>query len=480
MSAHSSRPRRLTLPRDRTTIILLAVFLVIAIVTSIIAYNFVSGLVLNWKLTNLQGVGPMSTDSGTGNNSTTSGGTPVATVPSGALQPAEGPTAQPWDGVSRINILIMGLDYDWMTGGSTAQRTDTMILFTIDPLSKTAGMLSIPRDMWVAIPGFEYGKINTAYSLGQLNNLPGGGPGLAIKTVENLLGVPIDYYAQIDFAAFISFVNDIKGVKVTAPYDMTLGEQGKDQKVYLKEGDTVVLDGAAALAFARDRHDGPDGDFSRSSNQMQVIMAIRDRILQFDMLPSLVTNAPSIYNDLSSGIHTNLNLQQVIELALLASQIPKENIKQAVIGYNEVQDATSPDGLSILIPFPDKIRVLRDEIFTTGGPVSPAAVAGDPKELMVAENAKVSVQNASSTPGLAARTGDYLKTQGMNVVEETNAQLTPYTIIYDYSGKPYTIAYLAAMMNVPNTHIFSKSDPNATADVVVQLGSDWATSNTLP
>jgi LCP family protein required for cell wall assembly len=479
MSAPSSHSRRITFPKDRLTIGLLIGFGVIAIITAFVAYGYVRGLVSTWNLTNLPGV-PLPTDSGSGNIVLTPGTTPQATAPSGPLQQASGPTPQPWDGVSRINILIMGLDYDWAVGGSNAQRTDTMILFTLDPLSKTAGMLSIPRDMWVNIPGFDYGKINTAYSLGQLNNLPGGGPGLAVKTVENLLGVNINYYAQIDFQAFIKFIDDIKGVKVTVPYDMTLGLQGKDQKTYLKQGETVTLDGATALAYARDRHDGPDGDISRSDNQMQVIMAVRDRILQFNMLPSLITNSPTIYNDLSSGIHTNLNLQQIIELALLAAQIPKENIKQEVIGYQEVQDAMSPDGLSILIPYPDKIRILRDELFTTGGPVSPAAVSGDPRELMAEEQATVSIQNASSTPGLAARTGDYLKTQGMNVVDESNAQLSTYTIIYDYTGKPYTIAYLAKLMNVPDTHIYSKSDPNAPADVVVQLGSDWAKSNTLP
>jgi LCP family protein required for cell wall assembly len=477
MASHTNHTRRLTLPHDRLTIGLLAGFAVIAIVTAFVAYHYVSGLVASWTLTNLPGFAkPTETSS----VSTTPGANTQATVPGIALQPVTGPTAQPWDGVSRINILFLGLDYDWITGGSTAQRSDTMILLTIDPLSKTAGMLSIPRDTWVYIPGFDYNKINMAYFLGQSQNMPGGGPGLAIQTVENLLGVPIQYYAQIDFAAFTSFINDIQGVKITPPYDMVIGEQAKDAKITLKAGETVTLDGAAALAYARDREDNPMGDFGRSSQQMQVIMAVRDRILEFDMLPNLVVNSPKIYTELSNGIHTNLTLPQIIELAQLAAQIPKENIKQAVIGTDQVELGTSPDGLSIVIPIPDKIRILTDEIFTTGGPVSPAAVSGDPKALMVAEAATVSIQNGSATPGLAARTGDYLKTEGMNVVDESNCPQTSYTVIYDYTGRPYTVAYLAAMMNVPNTRIYSKTDPNAPAEIVVQLGSDWANSNNLP
>ena len=84
----------------------------------------------------------------------------------------------------------------------------------------TAGMLSIPRDLWVSIPGFDYGKINTAYQLGEAFKLPGGGPGLAIDTVERLIGVPVQYYAQIDFSVFVSFIQEIHGIKIDVPYEI--------------------------------------------------------------------------------------------------------------------------------------------------------------------------------------------------------------------------------------------------------------------
>ena len=103
------------------------------------------------------------------------------------LQAENGPTPIPWDGANRVTMLVMGLDYrDWE--GEGPSRTDTMMLLTMDPVSRTAGMLSIPRDLWVNVPGFDYGKINTAYYLGELYNLPGGGPGLAIQTVEAATG----------------------------------------------------------------------------------------------------------------------------------------------------------------------------------------------------------------------------------------------------------------------------------------------------
>ena len=479
MAVRRPSSHRLILPRDPLTIGLLIAFVIIGVITAWVAYGYVRSFVSTWNLTNLPG-DPLqgATNSSPGTISTTSNGTSLAVMPTSALQLNNGPTPQPWDGASRVNILLLGLDYDWAVGGSAAQRSDTMILLTVDPISKTAGMLSIPRDLWVNIPGFDYGKINTAYFLGQSFNLPGGGPGLAVKTVENLLGVPINYYAQIDFAAFVNFIDDIQGVKLTIAEEMVVGLTGKDQKVTLEPG-TYTLDGATTLGYARDRYTGI-GDFDRSSRQMQVIMAVRNRILEFNMLPNLIAKSPAIYKDLSSGIHTNLNLQQIIELALLASQIPKENIKQAVIGTDQVQFATSPDGTqSILVPVPDEIRLLRDEIFTTGGPVSPAAIATDPTQLMLAENATVSVQNGTSTTGLADKTVTYLKSQGMSADVGPNADLTTYTILIDYSGRPYTLAYLAKLMNVPSSHIFSRYDPNSTIDITIQLGSDWAKKNPM-
>jgi LCP family protein required for cell wall assembly len=383
------------------------------------------------------------------------GGTPGApdapldvSVP---LQPASGPTPQPWDGASRVTVLVMGLDYrDWEEEGPS--RTDTMILFTLDPVARTAGILSIPRDLWVNIPGFDYGKINTAYYLGELYQLPGGGPGLAIQTVEALLGVPINYYAQIDFTAFENFIDEIGGVEIEVPYEMAVDPIGPDNTLTLEAG-LQVLDGPTALAYARNR-DTIGGDFDRAQRQQQVILAIRSQILNLDMLPTLITKAPVLYQGLSAGIHTNLSLQETIQLAWLAQQIPAENIARGAIGPDHVTITVSPDGLDILMPNPDLIRELRDEIFASTGTVSPVAtvVVGDPEELRAAEAARVSVLNATTTPGLAASTAVYLGEQDINVTVTGNAtEISSYTIIIDYSGKPYTVQYLVELMNIQPT-----------------------------
>ena len=89
-----------------------------------------------------------------------------------------------------------------------------MMLVTVDPMTKQAGIVSIPRDLWVEIPGFNHNRINTAYMFGEAYNVPGGGPALAVQTVEDLLGVPIQFYAVVDFYTFERLIDEIGGIDV--------------------------------------------------------------------------------------------------------------------------------------------------------------------------------------------------------------------------------------------------------------------------
>lgn len=459
---------------DRTSKYLLGAFVILAVITAIVAFIVIRDIVSSWSITSGPAGIALNDNSTNPSLPQNTGGVPI----SQPLQSSAGPTPQPWDGTSRVNMLIMGLDYADVIDRKDP-RSDTMILLTLDPITKTAGMLSIPRDLWVAIPGFDYGKINTAYFLGEVNKMPGGGAGLAVKTVEQFLGVPINYYAQIDFVAFERFIDMIGGIVVDVPEDITVDPIGPGNTVTLKAGRNV-LDGKTALAYARNRETA-GGDVDRSHRQQQVILAMRDRVLKVNNLPVLISKAPQIYTELSAGIHTNMTLQQAVQLALLAQQVNKSDIHQAVIGYEEASPDTSPDGLSILKPFPDKIRLLRDSIFTTGGPVGPAAVAEDPQALMKAEAAKVQAQNGTQTPGLAGRTDEYLKSLGFTTIEPVNSdQLHRETTIIDYTGKPYTVGYLAKLMNVATNRIFSRYDPNAKVDVVVIVGDDWVANNSMP
>jgi LCP family protein required for cell wall assembly len=399
-------------------------------------------------------------------------GTPLPNLP--GLAPASALAAPvaltPWDGAGRVTVLIMGLDArDWETGQGPP-RTDTMMLLTLDPLTKSAGMVSIPRDMWVQIPGFQHGKINTAYFLGEAYKLPGGGPGLAVKTVEQFLGVPINFYAQIDFDAFVKFIDEIGGVKVDVPQKIKVDPLGDNNTRTLRPG-LQVLPGNLALAYARNRYT-EGGDFDRANRQQQVALAIRDRVLSAQMLPTLISRAPALYKDLSAGIHTNMSLDQAIKLAALAQQVAPDKIQKGVFGKGYVVFGFSPDKLSILIPIPDKIHELRDQIFAGSAGLGPQA-PGDLAAQMKSENARLLVQNGSTSGNGANTVAENLRKAGVNV-SGTGAAARQYSlsIIIDHTGNPYVIQYLMKTYKITADRLYSKFDPSAAADVELIVGSD--------
>ena len=255
------------------------ILLIVGAILSVLLWIFLSGFVACWQVTPLPGMPPpncpnsqpTATPAPTipGATAVVQTATPTASAPQIPLPPA-------WDGASRVNVLILGL-----RGGDNQDCpdcTDTMIVLTIDPASKTAGMLSIPRDMWVNIPGFNYNRINAAYTTGELYKLPGGGPALTIKTVEDFLGIPIQYYAQIDFSAFEKMIDDIGGICLDVPVKVDVGVLYEHGTTIVKPGQQC-LNGKVALGYARARDTSQGvagGDVQRSQDQQLVIMAIRE------------------------------------------------------------------------------------------------------------------------------------------------------------------------------------------------------------
>ena len=455
---------------------LAAAFLLIAALTAFVSYYKLRDFFLQYNVTSLPGLAIVGSPTAVLNEQ----GTPIPNTPVPIV--STGPEPRPWDGASRVTVLVMGLDYgDWSTDRLGPSRTDTMILLTLDPLTMSAGIMNIPRDLWVDVPDFGYYKINMAYYLGELNNLPDGGPGMAIKTVESVLGVPIDYYAQVDFTAFEKFIDDIGGIQLDINQEIKVDPLGKHNTVILKPGKQMVT-GPVALAYARARYtDG--GDFDRGARQRQVIMAIRDRVLDPSLFPELITKAPELYSELSSGIHTNMTLDQAIQLAWLVKSIPSENIQQGGIAPPEqVLFAKSPDGTQdILKPVPDKIRQLRDQIFGFPSSISPLSSQLDAAGLMKTEGARILVMNATTVEGLATRTQQYLISQGAQNVTTGNADKISVTSqIIDYTGKPYTRRYLVDLMKINQYNIYFQPNPSSTVDVTIILGSDWANNNPMP
>jgi LCP family protein required for cell wall assembly len=268
-----------------------------------------------------------------------------------------------WDAESRFTILFMGVDRR-PGDSSIAHLTDTMMLISIDPRTNSIGVLSIPRDLYVQVPGYsELQRINTPMVLGEIRQ-PGLGPSLAMQTVQYNLGIRVNEYVLMDFQAAIDLVNAIGGIEVTTDYtindtyypDMYYGYD----PFYLAAG-THQLNGETALKFARTRHG--DNDLERARRQQQVLYAVRDRVLSFDMIPNLIIQAPTLLTSLDDNFYTGLSLQEMIELALFAKDVAPENIITNVIDYGYVSNYTTARGDQVLIPNRNALGSLMVETF---------------------------------------------------------------------------------------------------------------------
>ncbi len=461
-------------------------FWILALVSAVGLFSVVRNLTTCWRLTALPGmpparcageaVKPLETSVIANRQITPE---PSSTPEFFASQDIQYPT---WDGGSRINILFVGFRGGDPIKGDCPFCTDTLILLTVDPATKTAGMLSIPRDMWVNIPGFGFSRINTAWTLGRGSKLPGGGPALTMKTISHFIGVPIDYYVQVDFDTFVDIINLLGGVDVYNEETIVLDPMahGRDfPKVKITCCGMRHLDGRTALAYSRCRHieqGCQDGDIGRARRQQKVIFGIRDKVLSPENFPTLLAQAPQLYNIFSEGIHTNLSLQDAMKLAVLAKDISKENIKNAVIDDSMLAfDNVILGGknASIMKPLPDKIRVLRDEVFTSNGPISPMA-QDDPLTLMQADEARVRVLNGTSTDQLSTQTQSYLLRQGVRVTEIGKTKAASRTTIVLYSPKLYTLKFLLDTFGITNSaQILIRPDAAETVDIEIRLGKDW-------
>lgn len=370
-----------------------------------------------------------------------------------------------WTGTERVNVLVLGVDERPQENGMA--RTDTMMVLTLAPQTLQAGVLSIPRDLWVPIPGYNQGRINTAHRLGEMYNYPGGGPALARETVEYNLGVPIHYYVRINFQGFVDLVNLIGGI------DVYVAETINDplypdhnygyDPLYIPAGQHH-FDGEMALKYVRTRH--TSNDFDRARRQQQVLLAILERVTSLNMLPQLAPRIGELYGIMEQSVSTDLTLDEVLALAGLAIKVDRSQIRFAVIDQTCTQNYLTPDGAQVLIPLRDRIREVRDYVF------------GDleiPAQTVEQEEATVAVYNGTERPRLALGTAEYLRQQGVAVTAYDNADRSDYptTRIILNRPKPVTAARIAALLNLPQTAIINAVNSTASYDIVLILGADY-------
>jgi polyisoprenyl-teichoic acid--peptidoglycan teichoic acid transferase len=379
--------------------------------------------------------------------------------------------AAAWSDPRRVTILVMGVDQ--RQGEVGPFNTDTLILVSVDPVRRTAGVLSIPRDLWVTIPGFQSNRINTANRQGEAAGYPGGGAALAVETIELNFGIPVNYYIMVNFEVFTQVVTTL------APSGLEVCPQGPIQDDSYPDGSYGIisvrfdagcqrLDAERLLQYARTRHG--NSDFDRARRQQEVLDSFREEILNVGGLLSIAPRLPQLWADVSSNIQTNLTYDEILSLAQLAQDIPRSNIQFGVLDNLYVDLATTSAGDQVLIPRQSGINFLLQQIFNPQGDLDLSELRARAE----AENADIVVFNNTPTQGLAGQTRDWLVSRGVSVANVGNvAQPTNgVTLIRDYTGRIWTARYLAALLGLPPDRVQPGADGATTADVMVVVGSD--------
>ncbi|NJN44004.1 MAG: LytR C-terminal domain-containing protein [Anaerolineae bacterium] len=211
------------------------------------------------------------------------------------------------------------------------------------------------------------------------------------------------------------------------------------------------------------------------------MLGIRNRILDFQLLPDLIAKAPLLYGEFSDRIRTNLTPNDVFKLAVALQGVPFENISLHAIGLNDVTFGNSPEGTSVLIPLPERFRTIRDEVFVLDDPLSPSQISKTLIQRVDEEFAKIAVINGTVTPGLAAQTTEFLLEEDLNVSQTDIAEeVFSETVLIDFTGNPYTVEYLVLLLNIQPTNIIHQYNPRSNIDIQITLGDDWLQSGVLP
>ena len=258
---------------------------------------------------------------------------------------------------SSVNLLILGIDR--RPGQGYVVRSDTMILVAVRPDEPRISLLSIPRDLYVAVPGQGQARINTAHFWGE-NKAEGKGPVLAMQTVAQNFGVPVHHYVRLDFDGFRAMVDGVGGIDIVVEEpivdDAYPTEDYGTTRIEIPAG-PQHMDGETALRYARSRHGS--SDFERTERQQQVLHALAQRLLDPRVWPRL----PSAYWTTMSYIDTDLTSDQIKRFALTLRRVGADNIDHHVIGREMVQSGTTPSGGAVLHPRWELIRPLVTEWF---------------------------------------------------------------------------------------------------------------------
>ena len=382
---------------------------------------------------------------------------PLTTTP----PPLPMPTAMPVLDLPEevMNIVLLGTDTE---AGGSGWRTDVIVVVSVNPDIPSVSLLSIPRDLYVWVPGYGYDRINTADRRGALIGYPGGGPALVKATIEYNLGIPIHYYARVDFDGFVRIVDTLGGIDIpiecelhdTFP-DPANPEQGID--IDWVPG-IQHMDGRQALWYVRSRWS--THDFDRNRRQQQVLRALFHRVLDLDIIPRI----PELWGALRESVETDLGLEEMIRLGLIGSQLDLSNVKSRFISSTYLEYYLAPNGAHVLLPLQDALA-----------PVVAEAMQPPAAGRAYQPPFRVEVWDGTGQPGLGAVAAERLRWEGFEVVGLTAVDPVSDTQVLDLTttdkGSPLWL--LTRLYQLSSADIISQPTEGSPVDLRIILGADY-------
>jgi polyisoprenyl-teichoic acid--peptidoglycan teichoic acid transferase len=364
------------------------------------------------------------------------------------------------NGQETVNFLLIGSD----VRSGTSFRTDTMVIAVLRPNEGQVSLISIPRDLWVSIPGWQNQRINTAYQHGISVDYPGGGPGLLKDTILYNLGVRIDHTAMVDFDGFRQIIDTLGGVDlpVSCPYtDWRLIDPSYDPEnennwhLYTTGPGLVHMDGDLALWYARSRQ--RSSDFDRGRRQQEVLRSLFTQALKSDTLSRI----PELYNNFKETVVTDLGLGDILQLAVYAPKMTNADIRSYYIRPPYVSSWITDSGAYVLLPNEEALQGLLTEALSPG-------TKTEEKQAII-----IDVMNGTNIPGYETLAASRLNYAGYEThIVPSDRQDYAYSVLIDKTGTQDTTPILNVMGMLPGGVILSP-DPNSKSHYLLIIGYDY-------
>lgn len=245
---------------------------------------------------------------------------------------------------SSTNFLLLGIDR--RPGQGNAVRADTILLIHAAPADRRLVLLSIPRDLWVAIPGRGNDRINSAHIYGELE-AAGNGPARSVETISHNFGVPVDHYLRLDFDAFRDVIDAAGGIEIDVPAPVIDNayptEDYGTKRIEIPAG-RQRMDGETALQYARSRHGS--SDFDRAARQQQILVALVEKLSH----PSGWILIPRVYQAFQNAVESDMSYNDLVHLALSWQRAGENGIERVVIDQELTTPFRTPEGAAVLLP----------------------------------------------------------------------------------------------------------------------------------